>query len=603
VTWKNVLGMLLLVGLGIIALVFMQDDGAPGDGRPNGVVRAFDKGAVTRIEAEAKGGETLALRRREGDSESWDLDIGQEWARADAIAVDEILTALVRAEVMQFFPAETVTPAQREGYGLETPAVSFKLDLPSGERTARFGVFTREGSGAYADRGPDTDVMVVPAIALREFDNAFQSGLRDSRVSDLRTYDVKAMEITQSGITTMRAEKDLTQVWKFTQPFTGYAEPIEFETRISHLVNEKWSRIVEDGAQDLERYGLARPAAEISLTSKRGTTHTMLLGGPVSPDGGDRYFAEKGYHSVYVVSKRFADAVLDGADDVRDRSFTRLGLGIESVVAGIGDASFELSKAHDWEIEKPAREPAEESVVEDFLEQLRQWPILEFMDRENPLEFGITPDCDEIQIGTHGGALTTLSIGMQRTDGNYYAQRKGDGGLVVVLGTVVEQFKKGWLQFKRRSAIELPIEDIDFVGRAKGNGPEGADVTDEKWSRDLDGQDKSWKAEIGKVGGGLDPRAMGAFLSALRSVAAREWYHWDTDHDAEMGFGVNGYAAATTRIELDLRGSDAPPIVILVGKKVEGRNAYYARRYGTHFAFAMDASVVAEITKPLTKPR
>ena len=80
--------------------------------------------------------------------------------------------------------------------------------------------------------------------------------------------------VVAAGVTTLQAEKDVTQVWKLTQPFKGYADPTSFETRISAIVNEQWVRIVEDGVQDLARYGLARPAAEITLTSKRGISRT-----------------------------------------------------------------------------------------------------------------------------------------------------------------------------------------------------------------------------------------------------------------------------------------------------------------------------------------
>ncbi len=599
-TWKNVVGMLLLVGLAALALVFMQDDRVTDSGRPLLIVKAFDKSTVTRIEAKAEAGDTLILRRRTDDTESWDLDIGQEWARANAITIDEILTALMRADVTQYFPAAEVTAEQRNSYGLVVPNVTFTLKLPSGERTARLGGFTREGGGAYADRGPDTDVMVVPAVALRQFLDAFNAGLRDTRVTDLRTYDVKAVEIVKGGVTTLLAEKDLNQIWRTSQPFAGYAEPITFEARVSHLVNEHWSSIVEDGVQDLQRYGLVQPAAEITLTSKRGTTHTVLLGGPANEVEGGRYFAEKGYHSVYVVSQRFVDAVFADASETRDRSFSRLGLGIESVVAGVGDTSFELTKVHDWEIEKPAREPAEESVVEDFLEQLRQWPVVEFMDGQIPAEFGVGPEGHEIQIGTNGGAVTTLLIGTQRGDGNYYAQRKGDGGLVVVGGAVVDRILKGWLQFKRRSAFEISIQDLNFIGRSGGTGPTGADVADEKWSRDLDGQDKAWKAKIGQVGGGLNPDAMGDFLGAIRSVRALEWFHWDSSRDDEMGFGAGNASAATAWFELDFRGG-LPIMHLLIGNKVEGREAYYARKDAGGFAFAMDAAVVDRLTQKLTK--
>jgi hypothetical protein len=592
--------MLILVGLCVGLFLWTQEGDETQERSASTLLDSFLPEDVSGLTATGQDGR-LELRRNPDDSERWDVRAGQEWGRADAIRVDEILGALRRTEVRDSFPLAEVTPDDLSTYGLTAPATEIELQVPGSTLKARFGKRSLEGGAVYTDRGKGTDVMVASATAFDEILQAIRDGLRDKRVSDLRTYDVKGIEIEQGGVTTLQAEKDLTQIWRVTQPFAGYADPLTFETRVSNIVNEQWLRLVEDGVQDLARYGLAQPAARISLISKRDVRRTYLLGGAAGDDG-SRFVVEEGFHSVFTVSKRFADAVLADAADIRDRSFARLGFGIESVTVNVDETSWVLRKAHaDWEVEKPAREPAEEPEVESYLEQLRQWPIVEFLDGEEPSDYGISEDGDQIQIGTEGGAVTTLLIGKERADGNRYAQRLGDGGVVVVLGAPVQRALQGWLQFKRRRALELPLDDIDFIGRETGFGDDGAKVTEEKWRRDLDGADKSWRAGIGRVGAGLDADAMTAFLDAIHSIQALDWHHANSHLQEGMGFHKDGGTAATTWIEIGFR-SDIPDRWLEIGHKLPDRDAYYAHVRGSHFVFEMSGDDVRRLTAPLTKP-
>ena len=597
-TWRNVLGMLILVGLSALAFMWMQGDGTPTAVGPSTLLGDFVKSDVTGIKASSPEG-SAELRRRPDDSELWDVRVGQEWARADGIHVDEILGALARCEVRTSWPAAEVSAADLSTYGLTDPPTVVELEVPGEPLTVRFGRSSPAGQNTSADRGAGTTVMVASSTAATELTNALRDGLRDKRITDLRTYDVKRVEISKGGVTTLQAEKDIAQIWRVLQPFKGYADPTIFETRVSNIVNEQWLGVVEDGAQDLAKYGLVKPAAEVTLTSKRGVARTIVLGTGEDMSGG-RYVIEQGYHSVYLVSKRFADAVLADALEIRDRSFTRLGFGIDAVTVNVAGTSWVLRKAaSDWEVEKPGREPAEEEVVMGFLEQLRQWPVLEFRDAEDPADYGISPEGDQVEIETEGGALTTLLIGMETSDGNRYAQRKEDGALVVVLGGPVKRMLAGWLQFKRRSAIELPIDDLEFIGREGGFAEDAAAVTDEKWRRDLGDQDKSWKPEIGQVGAGLDSAAMNELLLGIRSIHALEWEHYDAEHADEMGFDPRGGKAATAWFELGFRS--VPDRWLEIGNKVEGRDAYFARERGSHFAFQVAADVVKRLTAPLMK--
>ncbi len=608
-TWRNVLAMLVLVALAAGAAFWLR----PGEGTerkgPSTLLAAFDRKDVTRVEAKFQGVE-LKLRRRGGDSEVWEMQAGMDFVRADAARVDDLLGALIRSEVRRSFAPSEVDAAALREYGLDAPELSFTLQLPGGERSARFGRTSREGENVYADRGPGTDVLVVPVDAFRDFAGAFTNSLRDLHVTDLRAYDIQRIEVARRGVTTLEASVDPTSIWRVTQPYKGYAERQAFMARLSQIVGEECSRVVEDGAQDLARYGLVQPEAEVTLTSKRGAVRTLFVGAADAELAGGRYVMEKDTHSVLAASKRFADAVLGDAAELRDRAFARVGFGIVGVTVKLGETAYVLKKTHhDWEIESPGREPADEKAVEDFLEAIRQWHTAEFLDRAQPGEYGIEPEGDQIEIALDGGAKTKLLIGNTDASGRLYAQRADDGGVEVVLAGPVDRAKLGWLQFKRKSALELPIEDIEFLAREPGFGEEGSKLTAEKWRRDLSALDKDWKADMGVTGSGLDATAMNGVLAALRSVTALEWRHWDRSKAEEYGFAKDGGGAATCWFEIGLRGEfGAEPgapgtgtYYLLIGSKLPDRDAYYALRKGQDYAFLLDGGVVRQLTAPLMK--
>ncbi len=614
---RNVVGMLLLVGL-LLGALWAADSFQPAVGPriPVSLLNPFDKRDVSRVELATKDGDAIVLRRRTSGDDLWDVKLGDGFVRANDVIVDELLAALVQADVSEAFTGDDVNDAKRAEWGLADPLVQVSITLPGDDvRTGRFGSLSREGGRIYADRGPDTDVLVVSAGPFDEIRSAFTQGVRDPRLTDLRTYDVKKVTILRGGVATFEAEKDVAQIWKMRQPYSGYGEPTKMETRVSHLVNEKWLRVAEDGVQDLTGFGLDPPEAEVTLVSKRDQVRELLLGASTDLVAGGTFAMERGVPTVYVVSKRFADAVLADANDVRDRSFTRLGFDGVSLTVNLGtpDTTYKLSKIHSgWEIESPDRYPADGERVVEALALLREWHTARFHDGMTAAEAGIAESPHQIQIGTKGGGEVTLLIGRDlAVDGGrrYLAQRRGDSGVEEVLSGPIDLLSEGWLQFRRNTVAEWITEDIAFLGIAPGFSDSGKSVEESSWSRELQSEKPIWKMGVGKTGG-LDAERMVSLLAWLRTIKAERWLSWDAGHNDAMGFSVDGSGAATLRLEVGFAEHLSPPAggrtqILLIGKP-HPDGGYYARLKTNSpgkWAFILSEAFVEELMKPLTRTR
>jgi hypothetical protein len=612
---KNVLFMLLLVAVCVVVWFLLpKDDGA--NERLPAVMPAFTKSDVTGLTLQGPA-DKLVVKKREGSSDRWDVVVNSEFVRADANAVDDLLTTLSRQEVKQKIEVKSIADADIAGYGLDKPVVSVELTAGPAPILVRYGKLTREGASVYMDTGPGTDVWIVAKDAMENAISGVSSGLKDKRLFDITLFDVAKLEIVSGGVTVSEVTRDPSQVWQITQPFKGYAHPTKFETELNRIVNVEIVKWEEFGAPDLVKYGLDKPKFEVRVTGKgeKPRTETLLVGaeGPSGP-----YVMEAGTKAVAVVGKRFLEAVSMSASDYRDRSFTRLGIDGSGVAVSLGGVTYKLEKAgHTWDVilgaGVPGR-PADGAKVGKLLERLREWPTIEFLDSQQPADVGISEkDYIEITLTAAGRAAPgklLLLFGKEGTDEKdgktVYAQRKGDGGVERVDAGPLEQLKAGPEQFFRSSVADFPPDSVESIERTKGYGSDGEKIQETKIRRDLGSADKAWQWESTGQVGEPDGQAISDILKALyQDLRAVAWVPFAPEKDSEpMGFRYPKAETMTIQLHLaNLAGTDPDPKIYIGKKRAEG--GYYARLTGKDdigaWAFILSEEIVDVLRKPLGK--
>jgi len=615
---KNVVVMLVLVALCFVAYLVIsgKKHGTDGDGVLPSVWPKFGKNDAAAITIRGQG-EELKLRRREDSSDRWDVIEGLEFVRADANAVDDLLSAVSRQSVSSRYKHETVSAADLKGYGLEKPTIEMELTVAGKPLLVRYGHLTREGSKVYADGGAGTDVWVVPKDAMELAISAVPHRLHDKRLFDTTGFSVAKVEIVKDGVTTAEVSRDIEQVWHVSQPFKGYANNPKFDAVVNRIVNvevEAWEAF---GAPDLEKYGLAKPTYEVRVTGKGEGKKPEVLEVGKEVVGGGCYVKEAGTKSVARVGKSFFDAITkETPDTYRDASFTRLGNSGVAVDVNVGTVHYRLEKAGAmWDViqgEEPRR-PADGEKINRLLTALRGWETVEFLDKTDPAEMGVTEKGDFIQIdresvGSGDTPRVTLLIGKRGPDDKtVYAQRKGDGGLERVDAAPLVELLRGPQQYFKSVALEWKTALVESLARDSGLEGEGASVEIAKVTRDLSSTDKSWKWASNNVGP-IHGDALNDMLTVLNALRVAEWVPFQPEKDNErMGFKPPKGATLTVEVHLQIQGPlDADPKLYVGRRRPEG--GYYARIFEkdgddkvkkSSWAFILDDETVKTLMKPL----
>jgi hypothetical protein len=610
---RNVLVLLVIAVLCAVAWWLVDSNSAPTDRLP-AVWPKLTRGDVTTIVASGQGS-SIELRRRGTSADQWDVLVGAELVRADANAVDDLLGALERQAVRGRIEYASIAGANVAQYGLDKPDVTIELKGPAQPIVVRFGHVSREGGSVYADGGEKTDVWLVARDAMDHAISGISSGLRDKRLFDSSLYDVSTLEIVKDGVTRLQTTRDLSQIWRFDQPFKGYANNTQFEQELAQIVNVEVVKWEEFGAPDLVKYGLDKPQLQIRLTPKgEGKAPEVLLVGKESESGVD--VMREGTKSVALVGRRFFDAVSMEPMKLRDISFTRLGNDGTAIDVRLKGVNYKVEKTGStWEVSVgDTRRPADGEKVKALLERLRGWQTVEFRDGDKPEDFGVTgEEFVEIAltaIGRDAPGKLVLQFGNEgpprKNDMHtVYAMRKGDGQLELVDAGPLELLRKGAEQFFRGSVLELDVLAIAGIDRQPGGGPEGTKLRSIKLARDPDGADKHWKL-LGGVGE-PDGEEINGMLAALRSVSTQAWLPFDVAKDQErtgLGSGRPETMIVTVHLK-NVAGIDPDPTIIIGKKAPDG--GYYGRVRvengpGSGWMFVLSDEFVAALSKEVEKP-
>lgn len=259
----------------------------------------FERDEITRLELESpQGGVTLV---REGGR--WAL------SRPEALPADqgEVGGLLIRLRSLraQGFVSEDVSGIPRY---LPRPAVRVTLGRAAGDPVTVLLAPSPETRGgrpmayaAVAGRGP---VVLVDAEVIRAVSRS-ATELRDrTLLPRFEVRDVARVRLRRGEVTVVverRGEGD----WRFVEGGRGLARSTPVESVVDRLRALKWKEIVAERPQELARWGLEPPAAEVTLLRTDGTVLTGVLVGATS---GERiYVKTQGGPTVYAVDRRALD--------------------------------------------------------------------------------------------------------------------------------------------------------------------------------------------------------------------------------------------------------------------------------------------------------
>jgi hypothetical protein len=358
-------------------------------------------------------------------------------------------------------------------YGLDRPGrtVTAVVEGATAPLAVEFGAKSPDGTSVYARAAGSPKVYLVPQWVEGTFDKK-PFDLRDRDLLHVKRDDVRSLEVSgpEGGYALARTDAG---EWAFTKPVATRAGRWSVDGLLGTVENLRMDSVAAEGATDLERFGLDRPARTVSLVLKDGSTRTLEIGAgapdptatpspspspaqkgekPAPPRPTKYYAREAGSGLVAVVPATLADDLAKGLGELRAKRLLEVATyeteGFE-VVAGGTKKTYAKSTTKDkdgldktqWKRTAPDAKDLETSKVEDALFKMGGVEATEFVDQPGaPDAYGL--DAPVLKVTVKAKGESWIEVG--KKDGGYCARRNGDAAVLRLDPAKAEELVKAF---------------------------------------------------------------------------------------------------------------------------------------------------------------
>lgn len=284
------------------------------------------------------------------------------------------------------------------------------------------------------------------------------------KVLDIKPADIVGIKIAKKDGQELALSKNASGKWQITSPKPSAADQEAVSSLISSLSPLNSDRLLEEKATDLSAYGLAKPAAEISVTEKNNKSEDLLLGDD-TPTSSGTYAAVKGDPRVFIVASYNKTALDKGENDLRDKrllTFDAEKLSRVELTAKKETVEFGRNKDQ-WQILKPKPMRANQSAVEDLVRSLG----------DAKMELSATDDeKKDLTAFNAGKPLATAKITdvsgtqelqVRKNKDDYYAKSSGVPGVYKVLSSVSTSVDKSLDDFRNKKLFDFGFVDPEKI--------------------------------------------------------------------------------------------------------------------------------------------
>lgn len=398
------------------------------------------------------------------------------------------------------------------------------------------------------------------------------------KILDVTPADVSGITISRTGTPVLTLSKNDAGKWQITAPKPLPADQDSVSTLLSNLSPLNSDRLLEEKAADLNAYGLAKPAVEISLTEKNRKSEDLLLGDD-TPMGSGAYAALKGDPRVFIVASYHKTGLDKTENDLRDKRLLTFDSEKLSRVELTGKKqTIELARSKDqWQILKPKPLRADQSAVEDLVRSLGDAKMELSATEDEKKDVSAFNSGTPVATAKLTDVAGTAELEVRKNKDDYYAKSSAVAGVYKVLSSVGTSMDKGVDDFRNKKLFDFGWAD-----------PEKIDIHDGAKSTSLTRSGSDWWSSGVK----MDEGNVGTLLADVRGLTATK-------------FPDNGFT--TPSIEITVT-SDS-------GKRVEkvqiAKNAdrYVAKRENEPALYELGATAVKDLQdaaaglKPAAPPK
>ena len=388
----------------------------------------------------------------------------------------------------------------------------------------------------------------------------------------------KILSVSESDLTKVGVRKnDRDQIalarngsgaWEILAPKPMAADQSAVDSMLGTFSSLTSERLVDDKANDLSSYGLAKPSLEVDLTEKSNKIHKLLIGDD-TPAGSGAYAMLAGDPRVFTIASYTKSSIDKTATDLRDKRLITLDPDKVSRVELIANKqNLEFGRNKDgWQILKPKPLRADSTQVGDLVNKLTS-ARMDTSTSDEDAKKAASAFTSGKPVGT---AKVTSDSGTQQLDirkskDDYYAKSSVVSGVYKVTSDVGQALDKKLDDFRNKKVFDFGFDD-----------PNKVEINDGSKAYSLTRKGDDWWDASGKK---LDSSSVQPLLGDVRGLSASKF--------VDSGF-------TSPSIEMTVTSSD--------GKRVEkvaiakAGNDYLAKREGDSSLYQLEASSITDLQK------
>jgi hypothetical protein len=256
-------------------------------------------------------GQTTLLRK---DASGWKMvePIAVDADPPEAISLAQAITNLESVrEVVD-------SPADLAQFGLGDPQIIVDFKAEGGAAGSfKLGNKNPTQSEIYAMKGGDNTVVLVSAFQESSF-NKEPFALRDKRILKFDREKADSLSLVKGGnsIELARSGSD----WRVVKPGAGRSDYSAVEGFLTRLNAANMSKLVEEKATDLAKYGLDKPVMTVTIGA--GSSKTVLEVGKTEND--QTYARDASRPMIFTVDTTLQGDLNKGFDDYRKKELFEL---------------------------------------------------------------------------------------------------------------------------------------------------------------------------------------------------------------------------------------------------------------------------------------
>ncbi|HEX8878973.1 MAG TPA: DUF4340 domain-containing protein [Candidatus Acidoferrum sp.] len=284
------------------------------------------------------------------------------------------------------------------------------------------------------------------------------------KILEVTPADVSGITIAKTGAPVLTVSKNEAGKWQITAPKPLPADQDSVSSLLSSLSPLNSDRLLEEKAADLNAYGLAKPAVEISITEKNRKSEDLLLGDD-TPTGSGAYAALKGDPRVFIVSSYHKTGLDKTENDLRDKrllTFDSEKLSRVELTAKKQTIEFGRSKDQ-WQILEPKPLRADQTAVEDLVRSLGDAKMELSATEDEKKDASAFNSATPVATAKLTGVAGTAELEVRKNKDDYYAKSSGVAGVYKVLSSVSTSMDKGLDDFRNKKLFDFGWADPEKI--------------------------------------------------------------------------------------------------------------------------------------------